>query len=249
MDAVELQREFYRRTAGDYHHAHVAGGADVEHERALAALGGFVRSAGFRSVLDVGCGTGRALLALRDLDDTVRLMGLEPVAALRAEAGRLGVPEAELTDGDATALPFADDEFDCVCAFGVMHHLPEPRAALAEMLRVARRAVFVSDLNNYGCGSMPQRMVSHTLRLVRLWRTFQFVKNGFRHWKYDPDGDGLHFSYSLFDDLPYLRRHADELLLLTTRGSTGGHPLWDATHLAVLALQDDPRPGASPHPS
>jgi len=202
---------------------------------ALAALAGYIRAYGFTSVLDVGCGTGRAMLNLREVDPALRLTGVEPVAELREDAIRRGIHPDEIIDGDATRLPFGDDEFDCVCAFGVLHHVPDPEAAITEMFRVARRAVYISDLNNYGCGSTAQRVVSHSLRTLRLWRTFQYLKNGRKHWKYDEEGDGLFYSYSLFDSLPFIRSKAESTYLVTTN-DTAGRPLWDATHVAVLAL-------------
>ena len=216
MDEIERQRDFYGRTAAAYHDHHVGAGQDLEHDRALAALSGFVRAYAFTSVLDVGCGTGRALLSLGEADPSLRLMGVEPVVELREDAIRRGIDAHRIIEGDATSLRFGDDEFDCVSAFGVMHHLPEPERAIGEMFRVARRAVFISDLNNYGCGSTAQRVVSHTLRTLRLWRSFQYLKNGRKHWKYDEDGDGLFYSYSLFDSLPFIRSKADSTYLLTT---------------------------------
>ena len=48
--------------------------------------------------------------------------------------------------GSATALPFADDTYDVVCAFQMLEHLPYENALLAfrEMVRVSRRHVVIS---------------------------------------------------------------------------------------------------------
>ena len=54
---------------------------------------------------------------------------------------------------------------DAVCAFGVMHHVKRPAIVVGEMMRVARRAIFISDSNRFGQGSMPARRVK-----LLLWR-------------------------------------------------------------------------------
>ena len=60
---------------------------------------------------------------------------LEAGAAALREAGRRDVVFA---DGDATALPFADAQFDVVVCRFAFHHIDEPAQAAAEMARVAR---------------------------------------------------------------------------------------------------------------
>jgi ubiquinone/menaquinone biosynthesis C-methylase UbiE len=46
---------------------------------------------------------------------------------------------------DAERLPFRDRSFDLVYVHDGLHHLERPEAALAEMTRVARRAVSVTE--------------------------------------------------------------------------------------------------------
>ncbi|MDB6007723.1 MAG: methyltransferase type 11 [Prosthecobacter sp.] len=232
MTAADLQRDYYRATAAEYDASHISA-SEPEHDFALAWLTGAAAHLGFTSFLDVGAGTGRGVLQLQQHFPDTRVAGIEPVSELRQKAHEKGVSTSALVEGDACALPFADGEFDCVLALGVMHHLASPRAALREMHRVSRRAVFISDTNNFGCGSLPQRLFSHTLRVLRLWKAFQFIKNGFKPWKNSP-GDGVHYSYSLFDDISFLRSLGCDCHLLTTRPS-GPNPYWTASHIAVLA--------------
>ncbi len=63
---------------------------------------------------------------------------LELFGAMR-EAGE--VPEgadADIKQGDALSLPFADGEFDRVVAAEVLEHIPDDAAAIAELVRVLR---------------------------------------------------------------------------------------------------------------
>jgi len=97
------------------------------------------------SVLDVGCGEGVLT------HDWAQLLGERPVVGidledpkLRAEWARRSRPNLEYLAADATALDFADGQFDLAAAIEVLEHVPEPEATVAEMARVARRHLLVS---------------------------------------------------------------------------------------------------------
>ncbi|WP_433791446.1 class I SAM-dependent methyltransferase [Actinoplanes sp. CA-252034] len=102
-----------------------------------------VRLAGVRPghvVLDVGCGTGRALPALAAAaGPTGRVIGLDFTPGMLAAARRAGRDEsATLLLADARRLPAADAGADVIFAAGLVHHLPDPAAGLAELARVTR---------------------------------------------------------------------------------------------------------------
>ena len=90
-------------------------------------------------------GTGRALQEIKRLCPDVFSMGIEPSAELRERGHLKGLSPTELLDGDAERLNFHNGEVDLVCAFSVLHHVPRPGVVVAEMLRVAKKAVFISD--------------------------------------------------------------------------------------------------------
>jgi ubiquinone/menaquinone biosynthesis C-methylase UbiE len=84
-------------------------------------------------VLDLCCGTGvvTGAAAARGAVAT----GVDFSAAMLAEARRAH-QQLRFDEGDAEALPYCDRSFDAVVAnFGV-HHVPRPKRALAEALRV-----------------------------------------------------------------------------------------------------------------
>jgi ubiquinone/menaquinone biosynthesis C-methylase UbiE len=84
-------------------------------------------------LLDVGCGTGTALIELAGR--VGRAVGVDLSEELLAVA-RSRAPELEFLAAAATALPFGDGSFDRYRAERVYQHLTEPAAALAEARRV-----------------------------------------------------------------------------------------------------------------
>ena len=235
MEEVQLQRDYYARTAASYDRAHVQSAEEPEHDIALAALIGLSTHYGLHSFLDVGCGTGRAVGELRKRRPDARVIGVEPVAALREVAYSKGIPRETIIEGDATRLSFERDAFDCVSAFGILHHIRHPRVAIDEMLRVAKKAVFISDLNNFGCGSLPQRIVSQTLNGLGLWKAFQFFATRGKGFKYS-EGDGIHYSYSVYNDYRWLVRRCRTVHVVNTKGE-GVNPYRACSHVALLAVK------------
>src|ERR1700730_17532650 len=146
MSDITLQRAYYARTASAHDDAHLSG-SEPEHNYALDILSGIARPQGYKSFLDVGSGTGRGIARLQKDFPEAEILGVEPVAELRAVGHRKGIQLSCLVDGDVTNLSFQDGSFDCVLALGVMHHLPNPKRAISEMIRVSRKAIFISDLN------------------------------------------------------------------------------------------------------
>ncbi|UWZ60111.1 methyltransferase domain-containing protein [Dactylosporangium aurantiacum] len=88
-------------------------------------------------VVDVGCGTGRALPALRAaVGPTGTVIGLDHTPQMLAKAREKG--NGGLVLADAGRLPFADGSVDAVFAAGLVMHLPDPADGLRELARVTR---------------------------------------------------------------------------------------------------------------
>jgi SAM-dependent methyltransferase len=112
----------------------------VDSPYCLAVVTAVLRGLEIQSLLDVGSATGRALRAFAAALPGTLVCGVEPVAALVQQGAVAGVTESiSLLQASGDALPFADAGFDAVSEFSVLHHVPEPAAVVAEMLRVARR--------------------------------------------------------------------------------------------------------------
>jgi SAM-dependent methyltransferase len=102
------------------------------------------------TLLDVGTGIGdipaRARQAAARHGVALETVGLEATASL-VEANR-GI-NTWLVCGDARRLPFADHSVDVVTCSQVLHHFfdADARLVVAEMHRVARTRVIISDLH------------------------------------------------------------------------------------------------------
>jgi len=98
------------------------------------------------SLLDIGCGEGvlTEQWAARLGDGRVVGLDLED-EKLQAEWRRRPRANLEFRALDVTdGLPYADREFDLVCATEVLEHVPAPERVVAEMARVAGRHLIVS---------------------------------------------------------------------------------------------------------
>lgn len=232
-EEIRRQRRYYADTAAQYDAMQLA--PQDEHQFALAILSAMIEYHGIRSVLDVGSGTGRALRYLKPRHPGVRFVGIEPVEALRKVGHAAGLSEQELIAGDVNALQAADGEFDLVCEFAVLHHVPRPAQAVGEMLRVARKAIFISDANNFGQGGTVARLIKRTLAALGLWRAFDYVRTGGKGYHVSA-GDGLFYSYSVYNDYRQIREACRAVHQFNT--ADAGIGLRDsAPHVALLGLK------------
>ena len=87
-------------------------------------------------VLEVGCGTGCDLLQFARNGANAIGIDITPAHIRLAQQRVEGL--AQVCFGDATAIPFGNACFDYIYSQGVLHHLDDPRAMVAEILRVLR---------------------------------------------------------------------------------------------------------------
>lgn len=235
-DEVQAQRDYYTRTADRYDELHVVG--ETEHDFALAWMKSLLGLHDFKSVLDVGSGTGRVVGSLRQSRPDILTLGVEPVKALREMSIRNGLSADAILDGDATRLAFPDASFDMVCSFGVLHHIRKPSLAVAEMLRVADRAVFISDVNRFGQGRPMVRWLKRGMAACGLWKLTDWIKTRGKGYIYSEE-DGISYSYSIFDDFSRINAACSSIHLMNLDGG-GTNMVTGASHVALFGVLKRP---------
>ncbi len=92
--------------------------------------------------LDVGCGPGSISLGFAKALTAGNVQAIdvdaEQIAIARKAASQQDVTNIEFQQADVYALPFADNQFDCVFAHTVFMHLSDPAKALRELWRVCK---------------------------------------------------------------------------------------------------------------
>jgi SAM-dependent methyltransferase len=96
--------------------------------------------------LDVGCGNGAFTEMLVERCAPREVQGIDPSEGqLEFARSRLAGAPVQLRQGDASALPYADDAFDAAVMALVIFFVPEPARGVAEMARVVRPGGVVSS--------------------------------------------------------------------------------------------------------
>jgi ubiquinone/menaquinone biosynthesis C-methylase UbiE len=93
------------------------------------------------TILDVPCGGGVALRALRPEQDVRYIAGdlsKDMLARARRRAKRLSLTQVEFTLADMSRLPFADEEADLFLSYSGLHMVSDPERTVSEIARCLR---------------------------------------------------------------------------------------------------------------
>lgn len=236
--AAEIQRKYYTDTADCYEQMH----ADEADPFGMRFFHAILRLLDAQSVLDVGTATGRNLRELKKALPHLSVCGVEPVRALIDQAVRQGnLIYGPILQAKGEALPFRDASFDVVCEFAVLHHISRPEAVMKEMLRVARKAVFIIDSNRFGQGSSAGRLIKLALYKTGFWGICNYLRTSGKGYLFTK-GDGLAYSYSVYDSFEQMAAWADRLILLpcgVQKVKSWVHPLLTSSGVIVCALRDE----------
>ena len=155
-------QEFFSSSAGQWDRVRDDLFGDRFH---LVALAAFAQSDW--TVGDLGCGTGQVSTALAPFVE--RVIAVDSSASmLQAAKKRLhGFDNIDLRRGELEALPVDDAKLDAATLMLVLHHVPEPQRALAEVARVLKphgQAVIVDML--------PHDRESYRQQMGHVWLGF-----------------------------------------------------------------------------
>ena len=126
-------QEFFETTAGQWDKLRADLFGTASHLQALPALLDERWIVG-----DLGCGTGQVACALAPF--VARVIAVDRSGEMLQAARRRvrDLPSVEVKRGELEALPIADAELDAATLLLVLHHLPDPAAALSEAHRVLK---------------------------------------------------------------------------------------------------------------
>lgn len=151
-------------------------------------------------VVDVATGTGLVLRAVAARHPQARLVGVDLSAGMLAVA-RAALPQAQLVQADASALPVPEGSVGLMTCVTALHLLAEPAVAFDEWSRVLRpggrlvTATFAADTGGPARPDLPQEFA----RRHEDYRTPEQVGRAFRasrlrlesHGEHELDGDRL----------------------------------------------------------
>jgi ubiquinone/menaquinone biosynthesis C-methylase UbiE/DNA-binding transcriptional ArsR family regulator len=154
--------EFFASASGQWDHLRAELFGDRFHLHALMALIDPALTVG-----DLGCGTGQVSeLVAPHVAKVVAVDGSSDM--VQAAKKRLkGLPHVDIRRGDMEALPIDDEQLDVAITALVLHHVPEPARALAEMHRVLRCGgrVLIVDM-------LPHDRVEYQQQMGHVWLGF-----------------------------------------------------------------------------
>lgn len=125
-------------------------------------------------ILEVGCGTGADAREIsKMISPGGRLVAIDKSEALISEARRRSGGKNNSIDfvvGDATALDLESETFDACRIERTLIHIPEPAAAMSEMVRVlhsgGKLVAYEPDLETYVIDSSYREL---SRRLLKFW--------------------------------------------------------------------------------
>ena len=127
------------------HHAdHFSTDVDKVHHAELDVIKHILKPTD-KKIADIGCGKGRFLKAIYEMDSDRQLYGADISAKMLAEVPDYVVKRL----GSLEQIPFSDNEFDFVFCIEALEHSINPSVAIKELARITKRGgiILIIDKN------------------------------------------------------------------------------------------------------
>jgi SAM-dependent methyltransferase len=106
-------------------------------EKQIALIAPFL--SGSSSLLDFGCGDLSLAKGLKTVLPGVRITGVDVVdSGVRAKG-------IDFRVYDGKRLPYANNTFDATVVYHVFHHCTQPKASLADVMRVTKKIILIVE--------------------------------------------------------------------------------------------------------
>lgn len=172
--------------------------ARMANERYTRCILGALDFAG-KTVVDVGAGDGAYTAELAQQSGAGHVLGIEPSpkAVERARQAFANVPGLDFRVGTSATLLEEGRRFDIAVYRGVLHHVAEPEAEVAQALRLADTAVFLepNGLN------LLMKLVENCSAYHREHQEQSFAPRTVKRWIMQAGGMPHHFQF--FGLVPY----------------------------------------------
>jgi ubiquinone/menaquinone biosynthesis C-methylase UbiE len=114
--------------------------AYIQEKYELPILMDMLPSMNFNSVLEIGCGNGNGTKLIQKRFEPQHMTAID-LDEKMVQRARDAVRDPQITFQimDASQLGFADESFDAIFDFGIIHHVPNWRACIAELRRVLKQ--------------------------------------------------------------------------------------------------------------
>ena len=131
-DKKALSNIEFSKAAADYDHSRRYSSLRESYPKIVAEA----LSQPFKTVLDIGCGTGALLMMIHEGKKDAKLSGTDlSEEMIKVALAKLG-NAADLMVSDSEKLPFRNGLFDLVLCTFSFHHHPNPTVVFKEMHRV-----------------------------------------------------------------------------------------------------------------
>lgn len=205
---------YFSANAGQWDELRAMHAADGKVEDAIHAI---AAERPFRTMLDIGTGTGRLLEVLAPLYR--RGIGIDlsrdMLDVARANLDRAGTTHAQVRHGDLFSTPVEHDAFDLVTMHQVLHYLENPAAAIREAAKHLRPSgrLIIADFAPHA-----HEHLRHHHQHLRLGFTDRQVRDWMAEAGLEP-GETVHITADEPDSLTVMLWHGHDRRLLIANPS------------------------------